>query len=184
MSYIFDKIPYFRCLIRREFTVNHTGHHGEYLKAIAVGVRCQRGLSLYFQTWIVDPYATGAMFLLPIDAICFKPCVSPDKNLIQPWDTFSSDFGVTRLEIFHRSKAYVLPDRAEGRYMMTIDFTGNELADDLEQHKHLHIIKMDGGWLAAVPNNRVLIEDKAFFDNPTTTDKPDFISLEPEYFAE
>lgn len=184
MSYVFDRIPYFRCLVRREFTVNHTAHRGEYLKAVAVGVRCQRGLSLYFQCWIVDAYATGAMFLLPIDALCFTPCEIPKKHLIQPWDVFSPDFGVSRIELFHRTRAFLLPGHHPGRYLFTLDFTGNELADDIDQHKNLHVLKMDGGWLAAVPNNRVLIDDPAFLDNPVCKERPDFQSLEPEYFAE
>lgn len=184
MAYIFGPIPYFRCKVRREFTCNLEAHQGEYLDAVAVGIRCQRGLSLYFQVWLQDGPGAGAMFLLPIDALVFQPCDMPTKSMIQPWDVFSPDFGVTRIELFHRSRAYVLPDRAPGRYMMTVDFTGNELADDLEQHKHLHLIQMDGGWLAAVPNNRVLIEDLAFLDDGVTTERPDFKSLEPEFFAE
>lgn len=184
MSFIFDSIPYFRCKVRREYTCNMQRHQGEYLDAVAVGVRMQRGLSIYFQVWFQDGVGAGAMFLLPIEAICFEPCPMPDKNLIQPWDVFGPMFTVTRIELFHRSRAYLLPARAPGRYMMTFDFTGNELADDLEQHKHLHLIRMDGGWLAAVPNNRVLIEDLAFLDHGVCTERPDFTSLSGEAHSE
>jgi hypothetical protein len=184
MPYIFAPVPYFRAKIRREFTVNLTKHQGEYLNCMIVGVRMQRGLSIYLQAWIQDGYGAGAMFLLPIHAFVTKPCEMPDTNLIQPWDVFSPDFTVTRIELFYRSRAYLLPGHLPGRYLMTFDFTGNELADDLEQHKHLHLLAMDGGWLAAVPNNRCLIEDLAFLDHGVTKERPDFISLEPEYFAE
>ena len=57
-------------------------------------------------------------------------------------------------------------------------------ADDTEQHKHLHLIRMDEGWLAAVPNNRLLIEDRAFQDLEATKERPDFCTLEREFFAE
>jgi hypothetical protein len=94
--------------------------------------------------------APGAMFLLPIQALAMKPCELPDAMYVQPWDVFSADFTCTRIELFYRSVAYVLPMRMRGRYLMTFDFTGNELADDVEQHKHLHLIAMDAGWLAAI----------------------------------
>jgi hypothetical protein len=184
LSYLFDRIPYFRCQVRREFTTNLKRHHGEYLHGIAVGVRMQRGLSLYFQVWLQAGVGAGAMFLLPIQALVTKPCELPDSNVVQPWDVFSPDFTCARLELFYRSVAYVLPTRARGRYVMTFDFTGNELADDLEQHKHLHLLAMDGGWYAAMPNNRLLIEDLAFLDDGVTHERPDFESLATEFRSE
>lgn len=183
VSYIFDAIPYFRCLVRREFTTNLKRHKGKYLPAIAVGVRMQRGLSIYFQVWFQE-YAAGAMFLVPIQAICFKPLPQPHPNVVQPWDVFSPHFTCARIELFHRRRAYLQPGNLEGRYLMSFDFTGNELADDLEQHKHLHLIRMDRGWLAAVPNNRVLIEDMAYLDKGATKERPDFESLGTENFSE
>lgn len=183
MSFIFDEIPYFKCKVRREFTANLLRYQGEYLDAIAVGVRMQRGLSIYFQVWFQDGLGAGAMFLLPIQAIVTKPCELPEKHLIQPWDVFGPTFTCARLNLLYQSKTYVLPERLPGRYLMTFDFTGNELADDLEQHKHLHLISMDDGWFAAVPNNRMLIEDKAFISG-VTMDRPDFESLVPEFRSE
>jgi hypothetical protein len=171
-------------MVRREFTTNMKRGHGEYLEAIAVGVRMQRGMSIYFQVWFQEGPAAGAMFLLPIQALVWKPCDIPEPLHIQPWDVFSSDFSCSRIDLFHESRAYVLPNRVPGRYMMTFDFTGNELADDLEQHKHLHMIRMDDGWFAAVPNNRVLIEDRAFLTNGVTKERPDFESLSKEFRSE
>lgn len=184
MSYIFDKIPFFHCKVRREFTVNLKEYLDEYLDGIAVGVRCQRGLSLYFQIWLQDGVGAGAMFLLPIQALVTKPCQIPDRKLVQPWDVFSSDFSCSRIDLFYRSRAYLLPDHIPGRYLMSFDFIGNELADNLEQHKHLHLVAMDGGWFAAVPNNRLLIEDLAFLDKGVTQENPGFVSLATEFYSE
>lgn len=183
MSYIFDKIPYIRGFVRREYTRDLTDGHGEFLPAVFVGVRCVRGLSLQFQAWFVDGSAAGACYLVPIEACVIKPCPVPDKNLVQPWDTFSSDFGVGRIDLFHRSRVYVLPDRAPARYEFTIDFAGTDLADDPEQHKHLHVVKFDAGHLGAFPNNRLLVEDLAFMKSVTDT-KPDFIASNHEFFSE
>lgn len=184
MSYIFDRIPFFKCRVRREFTVNLTDHRGEFLDGIVVGVRMQRGLSVYFQVWLQDGPGAGAMFLLPIQAVVHKECELPEARLIQPWDVFSSDFTCCRIDLFHRSRAYLLPDRNPGRYIMSFDFIGSELAEFLEQHKQLHLIAMDGGWFAAVPNNRVLIDDPAFLDHGVAQENPGFVSLAPEFYSE
>lgn len=184
MSYIFDRIPFFHCKVRREFTVNLKAYKGKYLDAIAVGVRMQRGLSIYFQVWLQDGVGAGAMFLLPIQALVTKPCKFPESKLVQPWDVFSSDFSCSRIDLFYRSRAYILPNRLPGRYLMTFEFTGNELSENLEQHKAAHLIAMDEGWLCAVPNNRLLIEDLAFLDKGATKKNPGFVSLAPEFYSE
>lgn len=184
MAYVFAPVPYFACKVRREFTVNLKKHHGDYLDAVAVGVRMQRGLSLYFQTWLMDGYGAGAMFLLPIQALVMRECAVLGNAAVQPWDVFSPDFTVARLDLFHRSRMYQLPERKPGRYMMTFDFTGNELADDLEQHKHLHLCALDEGQIIAVPNNRLLVEDPAFIVGGVTKERPDFVSLATEFYAE
>ena len=182
MSYIFDKVPYFKGYVRREFTRNLEDGFGDFLPAVFVGVRCQRGLSLYFQAWLTG-YGAGACFLAPIHACVAKPCEMPPKELIQPWDVFSPDFGVSRIDLFHRSRIYAIPHREPGRYLMTFDFTNNELADDLEQHKHLHLVEFDGGHFGAFPNNRLLFEDLAFFDK-VAEEKPDFAALKAGYYSE
>lgn len=184
MSHIFDAIPYFKALLRREFTVNLQRHHGQYLPVHVVGVRMVRGRSIWFQTWIQDGYGAGAMFLVPIHALALKPCQRPPTLLVQPWDVFSPHFSVSTIPLFKDTTAYLLPGRHRGRYLMTFDFIGTDLADDIEQHKHLHLLAMEGGWLAAVPNNRVLIEDTAFIEKGVMTEKPDFVSLGHEFWAE
>jgi hypothetical protein len=182
VSYIFDKIPYFRCKVRREFTTNFKRWKGRYLDGIAVAVRMQRGLSIYFQVWIQNGRGSGAMFLLPIQALVHKPCKMPRTEMIQPWNVFSPDFSCSRIDLFYQSRAYVGPDDKSGSYMMTFDFTGNELADDVEQHKCLHLIAVDDGWFAAVPNNRLRIEDTAFLE--ASHMRPDFEVLTKEFHSE
>lgn len=196
MSFIFDRIPYFKGYVRREFTRNLKDGQGEFLPCVFVGVRCQRGLSLYFQAWLQDGSGgAGAMFLAPIQAcvgVVSKPAGEPvapllkdiPPALIQPWDVFSETFSVSRIDLFHRSRVYALPDRAPGRYLMTIDFAGNELSEDLEQHKSAHIVVFDDGHIGAFPNNRLLVEDLAFLTDGVTKERPDFVSLEPEFYSE
>lgn len=190
MAYIMGNIPYFGCYVRREYTVNLTGRHGEYIPAVAYGVRCIRGSSLWFQCMLMEPEdegapndTGGASFMLPIEALCHQSCAKPDDmDLIQPWDVFSSDFSVVELDLVKRGAVYVIPSRLPGQYRFSIDFTGTDLADDSEQHKHLHICFLEGGLIGAFPNNRLLWRDDAFWK--VMDQRPDFISLAPEFRAE
>lgn len=181
MAYILSSIPYFRCLVRREFTQDLQEGHGEYIEAVAYGVRCIRGHSLWFQTMLVEPHG-GASFMVPIQALTTKPVPPPEQTLIQPWDVFSSDFGVHAFDLVKHGKVEVLPSRSPGRYKFSLDFTGSDLADDPEQHKHLHVVELDDGQIGAFPNNRMLWSDPAFWN--LTTEKPSFKSLSMEFRAE
>lgn len=159
-----------RCLVRAEFLHNLQSHHGLYHPAHILGIRCQPAASLQFQIRFDDPALAGAMFCLPIQALAWKECPMPPPELIQPWDTFSADFTVHEFALWSRGNALLLntrqcpgyPERLPARYLFTLDFSGNALADDFEQHKQLHLLQVEGGWFAAVPNNRVLSIDEAF----------------------
>ena len=191
MAFILSDTPsIIRCLVRAEFTQNHTSDKGKFLKAHILGVRCQEAVSLQFQVRFDEPEIAGAMFCLPIQALCWKPCLLPDAELIQPWDTFSPTFTVHEFGLWKRGNAQLLnvrdieghPSRIPARYLFTIDFAGNALADDFEQHKQLHVLQVEGGWFAAVPNNRVLSIDSAFAK--PCEHLPHFESLEHLYSAE
>jgi hypothetical protein len=187
MAYIVGSIPYIKCYVRREFTRNLLDRHGEFIPAYAYGVRCRRGDSLWFQCMLCEvpgePNDTGgASFMVPIQALCVLPCDPPKMEDAQPWDTFSSDFGVCEFDMVRRGKVYVLPDRKPAEYLFTLDFTGSDLADDAEQHKHLHVVAMECGWIGAFPNNRLLWRDDAAWK--VMDQRPDFTSLDGEFRAE
>lgn len=183
MAYIFSSIPYQKVLVRREYTLNLREGRGEYIPAIAHGVRCVRGHSLWFQCMLMGPNYGGCAFLLPIQALCWKPCpVSPDNIYCQPWDVFSSDFGVTTLDLVAKGAVHILPDLVNGQYQFTIDFIGSDLAEDVEQHKHLHVCRLENGLIGAFPNNRILWRDDAFWELPR--EKPRFASLDMEFRSE
>lgn len=182
MADIMGNVPYFRCYVRGQYLRDRKRGHAEFVEAIAYGVRCVRGASLWFQCALGEPYG-GAHFLLPIIALCHKPCDEPaEMTYVQPWDCFSSTFGVVEFDFVKRGEAYVMPERRPGQYRFTIDFTASDLADDMEQHKHLHVIFQASGLIGAFPNNRVLMPDAAFW--PMMDQKPDFESLNGEFRAE
>lgn len=159
-----------RVLVRREFTQNFKDGEGKFMAATIIGIRCQEAASLQFQVRFDCPEAAGAMFCLPIQALCWKPCGAPPVELVQPWDTFSNSFTVHEFGLWKRGNAQILnvkkcegyPDRIPAQYLWTLDFCGNALADDFEQHKQLHVVLAEPGWIAALPNNRVLSVDEAF----------------------
>lgn len=189
MPYLIAPIPYIPCYVRREYTRNLRDRHGEFIPAIAYAIRVVRGSSLWFLTMFMEPddgtpnSTGGASYWLPIEALCHLKCPKPDgMDLIQPWDCFSSDFGVATFDFTARGACYVLPDRVPAQYRFTVDFTGTDLADDPEQHKSLSICLLEGGLIGAFPNNRLLYRDDAFWK--IAEEKPDFVSLAPEFRAE
>ena len=191
MPFILSDAPSIvRCLVRKEFTQNHTSGQGEYLKSHILGIRCQEAASLQFQVRFDEPECAGAMFCLPIQALCWKQCELPDAELIQPWDTFSSTFTVHEFGLWKRGNAQLLnvrkvkgyPERLDARYLFTIDFEGNALANCPQQHKQLHFLQVEAGWFAAVPNNRVLSVDEAF--EKTCENLPRYESQEYLWSAE
>lgn len=189
MPHVIGSIPYFGCYVRREYTRNLADRHGEFVPAVAYGVRCVRGHSLWFQVMLMQPEdgapndTGGASFFLPIEALCHQPCPAPaDMTYVQPWDVFSSSFGVCEFDFVARGATYVLPNRTPAQYRFSIDFTGSDLADDPEQHKCLHIVFQETGLIGAFPNNRILWRDDAFWK--VLDQRPDFVSLAPEFRAE
>lgn len=189
MSLFLASIPYFQCLVRREYTRDLRDGHGEYLSALAIAVECRRGRMLGFQVLLTGQDArashvptAGAMFRLPLEALCSKPCDRPAPTVIAPWDCLSDEFSVETIELIHEMRAYVLPGRLSGRYMFTIHQARSDFTDDPEQSKQMHVIQMDDGWFAAVPNSRLLIEDLAFFE--ATKERPDFAVLTHAFSAE
>lgn len=182
MAFILGDVPFFRCLVRKEYTRDLADGHGEYIEGVAHAVRCIRGDSLWFQVNLKDPYG-GCAFALPIEALAWKPCPLPEGLAhIQPWDCFSQDFTVVELAFVRRAATYILPGRIKAEYRFTIDFAGSDLAVDPAQHKALHVCFLESGLIGAFPNNRVLWEDKAFWD--VSTDKPDLDVLNQEFRAE
>jgi len=181
----FDR--FFHGYIRKEYTRNLQDGHGYYLPCVIHGLRVVQGRTLEFQC-VLTGYGAGAGYLAPIEAFCWRV---PDKarpttvdyTYVQPWDCFSSDFGVHAFEFHRRMRAQILPDRRSARYRFSIDFTGSSLADMSEQHKHLHVMEMEDGSIGAFPNNRVLWVEPAMWDKPTE-ERPDFIALTGEWMAE
>jgi len=183
VAYILGDIPYFDCLIRKEYTQGLLSGEGEYIEATAAAALCIRGDSLQFQCFMKEPYA-GCCFTVPIEALVTKPCPRPEAtSVVQPWDCFSSDFGWCEMPFVRRSAVKLLKDGVLGEYRFTLAFTGTDLADDPRQRKLLHVVLRADGLIGAYPNNRLVFLDEAVLGD-LTAEKVEFTRLTRGFRAE
>jgi hypothetical protein len=109
--------------------------------------------------------ASGALYSgLPIHAL-YSPESSRalPKSLeeAQPWSCLE----VAKLEVIDYFKDYnvrLLSTGQIGRYLFSVDYVGEGLAQDPEQYKMHHIIALEDSCLVAMPNNYIVFEDKHF----------------------
>lgn len=181
MSFILAPIPYFHCLVRKEYVRDLADGHGEFLPALAVAVLCIRGDSLQFQVVLAEPLA-GCAFLLPIEALVTKACDRAPTKVCEPWDCFASEFGVCEITALRRGAVRLIKDQCLAEYRFTLAFTGTDVADDPAQRKLLHVVLREDGLVGAYPNNRLVFLDRALFGD--LTEKPDFATLTKEFRAE
>ena len=177
MPYLISNVPHFNCWVRREFTCNHMDYHGEYLHAVAFAVNTIPDRSLSFQVVFTgceeleetgENVHGGAMWArMPIEALVADIPLQewPEPmldHLCQPWDCESRDHSVVIMDRVSSSPWICKIDGEffTGKYMFTVDYTGNDIADDPAQHKQSHVIYLTdaGEWtgnFVALPNNRV-----------------------------
>lgn len=194
MPYLISNIPHFKCWVRREFTCNHERYHGEYLHALAIAVNTIPDRSLTFQVVFTgcerhledsdENLHGGAMWArMPIEALVADIDIDgwPERmedHLCQPWDCESFNHSVVVLDRVSSSPwiAKVNHEFYEARYMFTVDYTENAIADSPDQHKQSHVLYLtEGLWegnVVALPNNRVRATSPALWD--TGEGAPDF----------
>ena len=194
MSYLISNIPYFKCWVRKEFTANHQQYHGEYLHALAIAVNTIPDRSLSFQVVFtgcevdleddLENVHGGAMWArMPIQALVMDleldewPARMED-HLAQPWDCESRHHSVIVMDRVSSSPwvAKIDGEFYGARYLFTVDYTENDIADSPDQHKQSHVLYLtEGDWegnIVALPNNRVRATSPALWR--TGEGAPDF----------
>ena len=200
MSYLISNIPHFKCWVRKEFTANHEQYHGEYLHAIAIAVNTIPDRSLSFQVVFTgideeDNVHGGAMWArMPIQALIADiPCDTwgepMEDHLAQPWDCEARNHSVVVIDRVSSSPWIAKIDNKfyRAKYMFTVDYTGNSIADCPAQHKQSHVmyITEDCKWkgnFVALPNNRVRATSPALW--VTGEGPPDFAPSQYLHSAE
>ena len=206
MSYLISNCPSFKCWVRREFTCNHQQYHGQFLHALAFAVNTIPDRSLTFQVVftgceIDDPESGidenihgGAMWArMPIEALVADIPLEewPERmedHLCQPWDCESRHHSVLVMDRVSSSPwiAKIDGEFYQSRYMFTVDYTENEIADSADQHKQSHVMYLtEGPWegnIVALPNNRVRATSPALWR--TGEGAPDFAPSQYLHSAE
>jgi hypothetical protein len=85
----------------------------------------------------------------------------------QAWECFGYEITVTTFAYLREAGCTLLvgPKRKEGlsaRYWCSLDWYDNGFSDDPEQHKILHLIAVEDGTFAAMPNDRLRWYDESF----------------------
>jgi len=205
MAYLMSNIPYFKCWVRKEFTANHQDYHGEYLHALAIAVNTIPDRSLSFQVVFtgceidieegLENVHGGAMWArMPIQALVMDlpleewPARMEDHHA-QPWDCESRHHSVVVLDRVSSSPwvAKIDGEFLEARYLFTVDYTENDIADSPDHHKQSHVLYIteEGPWegnVVALPNNRVRATSPALWR--TGEGAPDFAPSQWTHSAE
>jgi hypothetical protein len=158
---------HFYCLVRREYLHNLEAHHGEFEEAAVFGVCSVPNRGLTFHVLL----KSGAQFArVPLHALAWKSDAPPRPlHVLQTWDCFGYQFSAHRYAHLDQREccAYLKHgERADGVYLFTVDWLENGYSDTPDQHKCAHVLKLDDGNFAALPNNRILWRDASFIEWP------------------
>lgn len=161
-------ISHWQCYLRRRYLFNcAVAEEGDPVPVLVIGVSSVPGRALGFHCLTEDG---GLFWRLPICALQHIDGKGVHEHPLidlQAWDCFSPY--VTAI-IFDRldkitAMARIGDKEIRGQYFMTIDWyglgTGAEGAGD-DGHKCAHIIALEDGNYAALPNNYLQWYDKAF----------------------
>lgn len=203
MSYLISNCPSFKCWVRKEFTCNHQDYHGEFIHAMAFAVNTIPDRSLTFQVVFTgceidseggENVHGGAMWArMPIEALVADIPLDewPERmedHLCQPWDCESRNHSVLIMDRVSSSPwiGKIDGEFYQSRYMFTVDYTENEIADSPDQHKQSHVMYLtEGPWegnIVALPNNRVRATSPALWR--TGEGAPDFAPSQFTHSAE
>ena len=112
-----------------------------------------------------------------------------ETHLAQPWDCSSHHHSIVKIDRVSSSPWLCKIDGEfhKGKYLFTVDYTENDIADDPAQHKQSHVIQLTDadkwtGNIVALPNNRVRATSPALWE--TGEGAPDFKPSQYSHAAE
>lgn len=182
MPYLVSDIPYRYMLARREFLRAQQDGHGEYEEACAFGVTTIEGRVPAFQAMM----RKGAQWArLPFHAFVTKECDPLPLTAICMWDCLSYTHAVHAYSYLETMRCDVFCGDGvtrPGTYWFTLDFAESHYSEMPDQHKQAHIIALDCGNLAAMPNNRIRWREPSWIR--PFTERPDYLVQEQVYTAE
>ena len=191
MSLLVANLPPTKVYVKKQYLYDHEKGHGEFVEGVWVSCKSIQGRALYFETYLPT---YGALYdKLPISAFVSEPTdLDLELEELELWDCFSYHISVLEKRFLKGQRAkYYSPSKVwhEGTYMFTIDSCSadpnilNTTFSELPtQHKSFNILKLDNGYFAAQPNNRMIVFDKSY--SPKQLKFPDFKVSSIEYSVE
>jgi len=167
-------LPYhFYCYVFCEFLRGHEEGHGETEAVMVFGLASHASRALGFHILT----ESGATFWnVPIHALAMTPDAQREElSTLQPWDCFSENVTAAEFKALRglRVEAHLSPERREmGSYLFTVDWFDNGYSFEPEQAKCAHILVLDNGCLAALPNNRVIWFEQSFTKSKPGGERP------------
>lgn len=161
-------VPIQKAYIKSEF-ISDSKVTGKLIEGYVIAVRAIKSRPLLFTVHLEN----GAVYSgLPVSAICSSGFVIDQElplEAYQPWSCLESPANAVMLDYLkdYTVKVPRLGDWAVGRYLYTIDYSGEGLAQDPEQHKCHNIIAIKAGTWVAMPNNYCVFEDSHFTEQTT-----------------
>jgi hypothetical protein len=188
MSYLNANIPTIYCKIRKEYLYDLREHQGETEDCVVFGLGSISGRALLFHCLLTN----GAIYWrLPISAFIQRGSGNTlykgqmehqDLEDLQLWNSFSYYPSVTtfdflkgqRCKYFSKTKNKLY----HGEYLFTVDWAhpesniiDTEHSEIPDQHKCGHVLALDNGNYAVMPNNRILWSIPSF---TTSSSVPDY----------
>lgn len=164
-------IPPTEVWVRDEFLHAHERGHGDVTRGYAFGVASVPGQSIGFHVLLENGAQYGR---LPLHALLVQPKGRVINNLewIETWDCPSSTVSCVTYDFLAGKKVDArIPtqmanysDWFPGEYLFTLDWNASAYADGVGDlgWKCAHVLRLDAGHFAALPNNKIRWYDKAF----------------------
>lgn len=179
-------IPVFECLVRNEFLYNFKRGHGEFTKAAVFAAASVPGRAVGFHCLLDNGACYGR---LPVHALVWAPPkTKPIENVseLQLWDCPSEHVSCIVYDFLKESRCHVLlpSGQQNGTYMFTLDWHGSTYAENAGAlgWKSAHFVRLDSGYFALQPNNRILFNLPCWTNKETA--KPDYALTEKIYKCE
>jgi hypothetical protein len=188
MAYLNANIPPIYCKIRREYLYDLREHQGEVEDCVVFALGSISGRATLFHCLL----SNGAIYWrLPISAFVQRrnsdtlhstQMEHQDLDDLQLWNSFSYYPSITvfdflkgqRCKYFSKTKNKLY----HGEYLFTVDWAhpesnilDTEHSEIPDQHKCGHVLALDNGNYAIMPNNRILWDIPSF---TTSSSVPDY----------
>jgi hypothetical protein len=129
---------------------------------------------------------TGALWSgLPCEAIFYEKGKKLFENhILQPFSCLEGPVSICEFNLLKQAEGEVIAlNKILFKYLFTINYEGNGLADDPEQYKTHNIVALSTGQIAAMPNNLLSFKDNWLFDPKKEHEKQQYKRTNKRYEA-